>query len=280
MSIITLTTDFGISDHYVAQMKGVILGINPQATIVDISHAIAPQNILRGAGVIGEAHRSFPDGTIHVVVVDPGVGTRRRPILLCTPSARFVGPDNGVLSHILSERSGDPPQLSPQLSEDGTAALPTGFQGFHLNNPDFWREQVSLTFHGRDIFAPVAAHLSLGVPPTSLGAELTRLVYLPPPLPYEDGGFLVGVVTSIDHYGNLVTNVPAKLVASHNRIEVQVQGHTIHGLSQSYQEAEHVLAIIGSGGYLEISVKNGSAAEALSAQVGLQVRVSTRPPHG
>ncbi len=272
MSIITLTTDFGTSDHYVAQMKGVILGINPQATIVDISHAIAPQDILQGAGLIGEAHRSFPAGTIHVVVVDPGVGTGRRPILLSTPNAHFVGPDNGVLSHILSEGFGDP----PQLSEDGTAVLPLGFQGFHLNNPDFWREAISLTFHGRDIFAPVAAHLSLGVPADSLGAELTRLVYLPPPLPYEDSGFLVGVVTSIDHYGNLVTNIPAKLVAEHPLIQVQVQGHTIHGLSQSYQEAESLLAIIGSGGHLEIAVKNGSAAEALAAQIGLQVRISTR----
>ena len=132
MSIITLTTDFGTSDHYVAQMKGVILGINPQATIVDISHAIAPQDIPQGAGVIGEAHRSFPAGTIHVVVVDPGVGTGRRPILLSTPNAHFVGPDNGVLSHILSEGFGDP----PQLSEDGMTALPTGFRGIHLNNPD------------------------------------------------------------------------------------------------------------------------------------------------
>lgn len=276
MSIITLTTDFGTSDHYVAQMKGVILGINPQATIVDISHAIAPQNILQGAGVIGEAHRSFPAGAIHVVVVDPGVGTGRRPILLSTPSAYFVAPDNGVLSHILSKGFGDPPQLSPQLSEEGTAALPAGFRGFHLDNPNFWREQVSLTFHGRDIFAPVAAHLSLGVPSASMGAELARLVYLPPPLPYEDGGFLVGVVTSIDHYGNLVTNIPANLVAGQDRTEVQVQGHTIHGLSQSYQEAEHLLAIIGSGGCLEISVKNGSAAETLSAQVGLQVRIRGR----
>ncbi len=278
MSIITLTTDFGTSDHYVAQMKGVILGINPQATIVDISHSIAPQDILQGAGVIGEAHRSFPAGTIHVVVVDPGVGTGRRPILLSAPSAHFVGPDNGVLSHILSEGFGDSPQLSPQIPEDGTAALPNGFRGFHLNNPDFWRGQVSRTFHGRDIFAPVAAHLSLGVLPANLGSELARMVYMPPPSPYEDGGFLVGVVTSIDHYGNLITNVPAKLVASHDRIEVQVKGRTIHGLSQSYQEAEHLLAIIGSGGYLEIAVKNGSAAETLAAQVGLQVRVSARPP--
>ena len=277
MSIITLTTDFGTSDHYVAQMKGVILGVNPQATIVDISHAIAPQDILQGAGVIGEAHRSFPTGTIHVVVVDPGVGTSRRPILLSTPNAHFLGPDNGVFSHVLSEGFNGAPQLSPQISEDGTAALPDGFRGFHLDNPHYWREQVSLTFHGRDIFAPVAAHLSLGIPADSLGAELTRLVYLPPPLPYEDSGFLVGVVTSIDHYGNLVTNVPAKLVASHGRIEVQVKGHTIHDLSQSYQEADHLLAIIGSGGHLEIAVKNGSAAGTLSAQVGLQVRISTRP---
>ena len=112
-----------------------------------------------------------------------------------------------------------------------------------------------------------------------MGAELTRLVYLPPPLPYEEGGFLVGEVTSIDHYGNLVTNIPANLVARHDRIEVQVQGHTIHGLSQSYQEAEHLLAIIGSGGYMEISIRNGSAAEALSAQIGLQVRVSAGHAH-
>ena len=273
MSIITLTTDFGTSDHYVAQMKGVILGINPQATIVDISHSIQPQNILQGAGIIGEAHGSFPPGSIHVVVVDPGVGTSRRPILLSTPNAHFLGPDNGVLSHILFQGFAAP----PQLAEDGTTALPSGFRGFHLNNPDFWRGQVSLTFHGRDIFAPVAAHLSLGVPPASLGTELTRLIYQPPMLPFEEDGFPVGVVTSIDHYGNLVTNVPAKLIAGHERIQVEVQDRTIHGLSQSYQEADHLLAIIGSGGYLEIAVKNGSASETLPAEVGLRLRISTRP---
>ena len=273
MSIITLTTDFGVSDHYVAQMKGVILGINPQATIVDVSHSIQPQNILQGAGVIGEAHRSFPKGVIHVVVVDPGVGTSRSPILLSTPSAHFLAPDNGVLSHILSEGYGEP----PRLSEEGVSALPPGFQGFQLNVPRYWREPVSLTFHGRDVFAPVAAHLSLGVPPASLGIEITSLIYLPPPLPFEEGGFLVGVVTSIDHFGNLVTNVRAKLVAMHERIEVEVQGRSIYGLSQSYQDADHLLAIIGSGGYLEIAVRNGSAAEALSARVGLRVRISPHP---
>ena len=274
MSIITLTTDFGTSDHYVAQMKGVILGINPQATIADISHSIGPQNIRQGAGVIGDAYRSFPDGAIRVVVVDPGVGTSRRPILLSTPNAHFVGPDNGVLSHVLSEGFND----LPRLSDDGSADLPTGFQGFHLDNPNFWREPVSRTFHGRDIFAPVAAHLSLGAPPASLGTELARLVYLPPPLPYEEAGFLLGVVTSIDHYGNLVTNIPANLVTGHDPIEVQVQGHSIRGLSRSYQEADHLLAIIGSGGHLEISVRNGNAAKNLDAEVGLQVRISKRSP--
>ena len=274
MSIITLTTDFGTSDHYVAQMKGVVLGIDPQATIVDISHSIQPQNILQGTGVIGEAHRSFPKGAIHVVVVDPGVGTSRRPILLSTPTAHFLAPDNGVLSHILSEGYSEP----PQLSDEGMAALPPGFRGFHLDNPSYWREPVSLTFHGRDVFAPVAAHLSLGVPPASLGMELASLIYLPPPLPSEEDSFLVGMVTSIDHFGNLVTNVPAKLVAMHERIDVEVQGHTIHGLSQSYQHADHLLAIIGSGGYLEIAVRNGSAAETLSAQVGIRVRISPHAP--
>ena len=274
MSIITLTTDFGTSDHYVAQMKGVVLGINPQATIVDVSHSMQPQNILQGAGVIGEAHRSFPKGAIHVVVVDPGVGTSRRPILLSTPTAHFLAPDNGVLSHILSEGYDEP----PQLSAEGVAALPSGFRGFHLNNRRYWREPVSLTFHGRDVFAPVAAHLSLRVPPASLGIELTSLIYLPPPLPFEEGGFLVGVVTSIDHFGNLVTNLPAKLVTMHEQIEVELRGHTICGLSRSYQDADHLLAIIGSGGYLEIANRNGSAAETLSAQVGLRVRINTLPP--
>ncbi len=271
MSIVTLTTDFGASSHYVAQMKGVILGINPQATIVDISHSIKPQDILEGAYTIGEAHSSFPNGAIHIVVVDPGVGTSRRPILLFTPTAHFLGPDNGVLSRVISTGSSIP----PQLSQDGMAALPQGFQGFHLNVSQYWREQVSRTFHGRDIFAPVAAHLSMGVPSSDLGTELTHLVYLPSPLPYEDEGFLVGEVTSIDHYGNLITNIPAGLIGEHEEAVIQVQGHTIHGLSKSYQEAEHLLAIIGSGGYLEIAVKNGNAAQTLPANVGVQVRIKT-----
>ena len=272
MPIITLTTDFGASGYYVAQMKGVILGINPQAAIIDISHSVRPQDIREGSYVIGQAHRYFPAGAIHVVVVDPGVGTSRRPILLSTPGAHYLAPDNGVLSQILLE-GWNGSAVAPALEEAGPVSIPPSFTGYHLTNASYWMDPVSRTFHGRDIFSPVAAHLSLGVHPDTLAGKLTHLTYLPTPAPKEDDGSLAGEVVSIDHYGNLITNIPAGMMADRPKARIMINGHTIDGLSDSYESADHLLAIIGSGEHLEIAVKNGNAAEALPATIGDLVRV-------
>lgn len=186
--VITLTTDFGMTDAYVGIMKGVILGINPEASIVDICHTIQPQNVTQAAFVLSTAFPYFPQGTIHLVVVDPGVGTKRRAVILITHQALFVAPDNGVLSYVIKE-------AEPR------------FEAITISNPRFWRSPVSFTFHGRDILAPVAAHLSLGVPPREFGDVIHSLSVFPRPQPYQGAeGELVGHIIHIDRFGNLITN--------------------------------------------------------------------------
>ncbi|MFC1906717.1 S-adenosyl-l-methionine hydroxide adenosyltransferase family protein [Chloroflexota bacterium] len=175
-AVITLTTDFGMADAYVASMKGVILGINPEAKLVDIGHSIRPQDIRHAAFVLGTAHTFFPAGTIHMVVVDPGVGTDRRAIILSTPSAKYVAPDNGVLSHVIPEFLDKTDETPPETTE---VELPPGMEAVAITKSKYWRSPVSPTFHGRDIFAPVAAHLSLGFPASDFGEPVTSVVTLP-----------------------------------------------------------------------------------------------------
>ena len=266
--VITLTTDFGTVDPYVGIMKGVILGIDPRASIVDISHNIQPQAIAQAAFMIGTSHRFFPKGTIHVVVVDPGVGTSRNALLVNTPDATFIAPDNGVLSYVVHEGLGQ----YPEISNYSQVELPRGYMAYNLTNQEYWLRQVSSTFHGRDIFAPVAAHLSLGVPPHRMGQEVQHLTCLPIARPYLKGDILMGEVVHIDHFGNLITNITLAVLPWEGPVSIEVKGHLIAGLSSSYQEGGTVLAIIGAHGNLEVSVKNGSAAQRLKVEVGDVVR--------
>ncbi|MBI2860874.1 MAG: SAM-dependent chlorinase/fluorinase [Chloroflexi bacterium] len=262
-AIITLTTDFGLSDGYVAAMKAVILGINPAATMVDISHNIRPQDIAHGAFVLGTVWKSFPRGTVHLAVVDPGVGTERRAIALSTPFADFVAPDNGVLSYV----------LQPAGAGEEQAVLGPGMKAVALTNPRYWRRPVSPTFHGRDIFAPAAGHLSLGRPLRELGEAVTSLALLPLSHPRRTApGVLVGCVVHIDHFGNLVTNLRQEDLPA-GPLAVDIGAHRIQGLSRTYGEASGLLALIGSSGYLEISLKNGSASALLNAGIGDEVVV-------
>jgi len=253
MDIITLTTDFGLYDPYVGAMKGSILNINPRVTIVDICHTIEPQNIAQAAFILSTTYHYFPEGTIHVVVVDPEVGTERNAILLTTPSAFFLAPDNGVLSYIVEEA--------------------TEVEAIALTNPHFWHFPVSATFHGRDIFAPVAAHLSLGTPPHEFGDLIPYIFNFPIPQPrIGEDGVLIGHILHIDHYGNLITDIKREDLLK-GKLFIEVRGHIIDGLSQSYADGEELLAIIGSSERLEVSVKNSSAARFLRAKLGGEVKV-------
>jgi len=253
-------------------MKGVILGINPEVKLIDICHNVKPQNIPQAAFVLGTAYQFFPKKTIHVVVVDPGVGTERRAIILRTPSADFVAPDNGVLSYILQQCKSVKERLINNLQQ---VQLEPGMEAVTITKPRFWRSPVSPTFHGRDIFAPVAARLSLGFPPIDFGEAITSVTMLPLPHPYQaPDGSLVGHILHIDSFGNLITNIKSDdLPQTKRTITIEVGNQLISGLSRTYAESSELLALIGSSAYLEVSLKGGSACAFLNAEVGNEVRI-------
>ncbi len=269
--VVTLTTDFGTVDGYVAAMKGVILGIEPRLTLVDVSHDVPPQNVAHGAFVLAEATRHFPAGSVHLAVVDPGVGGNRKPLLLVTPDARYVAPDNGLLTRVLarygSASDADAPFLSPIR-----APLPPDCRAFELANPRYRLPDVSHTFHGRDVFAPAAAHLSTGVPPEEFGPPVAEVVWLNLPPPADSGGVTEGRVIHVDRFGNLITNIALDAGAG-RAVVVDLGGLSIEGLSSSYEEADGVLAVVGSHGTLEIAVRDGNAAHQFALGVGASVRV-------
>ncbi len=258
MSIITLTTDFGLADGYVGTMKGVILGIAPTATIVDISHNVPPQDVHGAAYTLYAAYPYFPQDTIHVVVVDPGVGSERRAIALRTPQATFVAPDNGVLSYVVA----------------GEKKVE---QIVHLTNPSYHLSPVSRTFHGRDIFAPAAAHLARGVPLTELGDPLTEIIAFPLPRPQvRSDGTVVGQVIHVDRFGNLITSIMATDLADHSLLiegVIEIKGQSIRGIASNYAEVAtgKLLALVGSSDRLEIAVSGGSASQTLGAKVGDEI---------
>jgi S-adenosylmethionine hydrolase len=267
--VITLTTDFGTADPYVGMMKGVILGINPQASIVDITHGVRPQNIRQGAFLLGKSYRYFPKGTIHVAVVDPGVGSSRRGVALSTPRGVFVAPDNGVLSYVLKDLWEDG---LPELSE-GEVPVPTGCRAYQITNKSLWLQPVSATFHGRDVFAPVAAHLSRGVAVAEVGKEVESLWCLELESRQGEGGKLRGVVAHVDRFGNLITDIDAKLLKPTTGLRVEVKGSGIRGLREFYSQGEGLMALVGSYGTLEIAVRDGSAASMLGAEIEDEVIV-------
>jgi S-adenosylmethionine hydrolase len=258
--LLTLTTDFAMEDGNVGVMKGVILGINPQAAIIDLSHDIPPQGIANAAYVLRRAYEFFPQGTIHVVVIDPGVGTDRRPIAVQSRRALFVAPDNGVLSHVLAhvQETGDHPQV------------------VHLNNPAYWLPEISHVFHGRDIFAPVAAHLSLGLPLDDLGPRIDDLLALPAPHLERQPGRVAGQVMHVDHFGNLLTNIPSSdLMPLGQTITTRVGEARITGLCTAFGHGHNgePIAYVDSSGHLAIAVVNGSAQELLHSREGERVEV-------
>ncbi len=274
--MITLTTDFGTRDPYVAEMKAVALGINPAATFVDISHHVAPQNVLEGAYVLGSAYRYFPPDAIHVAVVDPGVGTSRRAIALTTPEGTFLAPDNGLLSYAIRGSAGYEAAVPGRgFAEPVDVPIPAGCAAYELSNESLRLSPLSDTFHGRDVFAPAAAHLSLGLPLEEVGDQLESMICLCIPRPEERGNGIAGHIIHVDGYGNLITTIDGAGLRQRD-VDVRVKGRRIRGISRSYQEGADILAIAGSHGSLEIAVRNGSAARELGAEVGDEVVVELR----
>jgi len=272
--VITLTTDFGYDDPYVAAVKGAILNINPQATLVDVSHTIRPQDILQAAFILSGAYRYFPKQTIHVAIVDPGVGSERRGVILKAPSAIFVAPDNGILSYIIDDLfSIDGSSVTEETHGLTEIVFKKGLEAAAITDPRFWRHPVSPTFHGRDIFAPVAAGLSLGISPYEFGEKINSLHVLPIVKPsLAPDGNVVARVLHIDRFGNLITNIRSSSLSGKN-MTIEVGGHRIQGISDYYAQGEGIIAVAGSSGYLEISLRDGSACDFLGVEVGDEVRV-------
>jgi len=258
MRIITLLTDFGLEDGYVAAMKGVIAGIAPDADVVDVTHLIPPQDVASGRFRLLTVTPYFPPGTVHLAVVDPGVGTRRRAVAVRSSSGSLlVGPDNGLL---LGALEADPAVAAVELSE-----------------PRFWRTPApSATFHGRDVFAPVAAHLARGVALELLGPAVAldslASVELPPWRPVPGGA--EGAVQAVDRFGNLISNVPGTVLSAVGAWTASIAGRTVTGRG-TYGDVPpgEALALVGSHGFVEIAVRQGSARNALEASIGMAVAI-------
>ena len=258
--IITLTTDFGLNDHFVGTIKGVILDIAPEAEIVDICHSVQAFDVLDGALTIAQAYSYFPNGTVHLVVVDPGVGTARRPIIVTSERHHFVAPDNGVLSLIYAREE----RLHVR----------------HVTAEHYYLQPVSNTFHTRDIFAPVTAYLAKGVDPLKFGEEISDFVRFHAPKPKPDGNTLRGVVLKVDRFGNLITNItqqdaPLLFVAEPAPFKILLGKREITEIKMNYAQGApgQVFGILGSMGYLEIAANRGSAAQIVGAGKGSDVSI-------
>jgi S-adenosyl-L-methionine hydrolase (adenosine-forming) len=264
--IVTLTSDFGLADHYVASVKGVILSLNPGATIVDITHDVSPHRVKQGLFLLECALPYFPPGTIHVAVIDPGVGSDRRALVVSNGTAVFVGPDNGLLSCALPDSCRD---LASEAGEP--VEVPAGIDASILSDSRFHRPSVSRTFHGRDIFAPVAAHLSLGVPLADFGSKTDFMIAFPPfRASLADDGTIVGEAIHIDRFGNAITTIRADQVPS-GGVTVEVNGHRLERLARTYSDLQGSGVLIGSAGFLEIATAERRAADALDVKLGDQV---------
>jgi S-adenosylmethionine hydrolase len=260
--IVTLTTDFGLNDHFVGAMKGVILNIAPDAQIIDICHSVQPFDILDGALALAESYNYFPARTVHVVVVDPGVGSARRPIIASSDRHNFVAPDNGVLSLMYSR-------------EERVHVR-------HVSSNHYFLQPISNTFHGRDIFAPVAAYLAKGVDHEKFGPEISDYVRFNAPRPKAiDANTLRGVVLKVDRFGNLITNftpkdIPALFEGQPKGFKIAVGKREIDSMRASYSEGApgEVFGILGSMGYLEIAANRGAANQLTSASKGTEVNIT------
>lgn len=261
MKAITLLTDFGTTDYFVGAMKGAILSVNPEARIFDITHEAPPHNIRSAAFTLLAAHSTYPKGSIHVAIVDPGVGSARRPILAVGENYFFIAPDNGILSWIYENES--------EISV------------FHITNNRFFRQPVSNTFHGRDVFAPVAGALSRGVLPAELGEEITDFVRFETSKPLKiDENTIRAEIIHIDHFGNCVTNLTQNdLLPNFREFSIEINEREISRLQNFYAEATQkgeIFTIFGSAGFLEIVAFQDSAARLLKAGIAQTLTVKKK----
>ena len=260
MTCISILTDFGLKDGNVGVMKGVIWEIAPSVQISDLSHGITPQNILEAAFVLGRAAPYFPEGTIHLVVVDPGVGTERKPMAAEIGPYRFVGPDNGVVTRLVDH------------------AKDKGWQQafVHLDKSEYWLAEVSHVFHGRDIFAPVAAHLAMGVPLEEVGTLMEDPILLDFPKPMMTQNGLLGEVIYIDRFGSLVTNIRASDFQANRKVAIEIKEVKVEGLVDTFGDRPPgtLVALFSSTGDLILSIVNGSACQVLGGEVGDEVKVT------
>jgi len=259
--IITLYTDFGESDPYAAIIKGVILSINPDAKIIDVTHQIHAGSIQEGGLIIKESYTYFPSGTVHIGVIDPGVGGKRRPIAMLTNNYFFVGPDNGLFSVIIE-------------MQDHAEVI-------HLKEKKYWMPKISPTFHGRDIFAPVAAHLSLGVNPSLMGEKIDNPTHFSSPLPHRNNRDLIGEIIRVDHFGNLITNITREHLSPFlvsKDLTIKVGRFTLKKISTTYNDVPEAqpLALIGSSNLLEIAVNMGRAIDSLGDEYIVGARITVR----
>ena len=267
---ICFLSDFGLDDSYVGVVKGAILSVDSTLQVVDLTHAVPPQDVRSGAFLLMTAVPYFPPGTVYLAVVDPGVGTDRRAIAVEAAGYRFIGPDNGLLSWALLRLSG----VGASVGLIGnTLRLGGGVSGVALTEPRFWRPTVSATFHGRDVFGPVAAHLAGGLPLAELGPAVESIRALPLPGPSRQGRTVRGEVIHVDRYGNLVTNLSGADVPPDATIGIG--DRAIVGLAPHFQQPAELIALVGSSGLVEIAVPNGDAARRLGLGAGATVTVTS-----
>jgi len=263
---IALITDFGYEDAYVRVMKGVIAE-RCSVPIIDLTHGVGPQNVGQAAYLLSTAYRFLPEGTVTVCVVDPGIGTKHEPIAVRWPGGYFVGPDNGWLSYVIRDSL-------QRVDEPGSGTVPASWQVVALENASFQLPAVSRTFRGRDIFAPAAAALASGTPLAELGSPRNLIATIEIARVTDVDGTVRGRVIHIDHFGNLITDIPASFLPS--AFTVSLGGGTVDGPVLTYQSDEALVALVGSGGHLEISAPNGNAARLIMVGVGDPVGVTAR----
>lgn len=261
MALITITTDFGLKDGNVGVMKGVIYGITPTTSVIDLTHLVPPQNVLEANYILTRSIPYFPAGTIHIFVVDPGVGTQRRPMATQIGDQYFIGPDNGALTGLIAS----------------ARAANKSCRFFHLDRPEYWLPVVSHVFHGRDIFSPAAAHLAAGTPIQELGTEFDDPILIYQPEPSVTDEQIIGEIIYIDHFGSLVSNIShlevERLRTDQKNILIEIGNSTIQGMVNTFGDREpgSLVCLYSSTGVVIVSLVNGSARDYLNGSIGIKI---------